>query len=114
MTLYLLDANVLREFGPKGHRNVRSWRASVDDVALRISVMTLLKMRRGWEAKRRHDPARAAEGLARLVAFEAAFRDRIVPIDAPIVAEWARLVGHKNKHRDDMALAATACMVSCW
>jgi len=108
MTLYLLDANVLREFGPKGHRNVRTWRGTVDDAALRVSVMTLLEMRRGWEAKRKHDPARAAEGLARLVAFEAAFRDRIVPIDTPIVAEWACLVGQKHRHRDDMALAATA------
>lgn len=26
----------------------------------------------------------------------------------PIVAELARLVGQKDKHRDDMALAATA------
>jgi predicted nucleic acid-binding protein len=70
--------------------------------------MTLLEMRRGWEAKRKLDPVRAAEGLARLVAIEATFKDRIIPIDAPIAAEWARLVGEKDKHRDDMALAATA------
>jgi hypothetical protein len=108
MTLYLLDANVLREFGPNGHRNVRAWLGTIDDVALRVSVMTLLEMRRGWEAKKKQDPTRAAEGLARLPAFEAAFKDRIIPIDAPIAAEWARLVGQKDKHRDDMALAATA------
>jgi hypothetical protein len=108
MTLYLLDANVLREFGPNGHRNVRSWLGTVDDAALRVSVMTLLEMRRGWEAKKQPDSARAAKGLARLVAFEAAFKARIIPIDAPIAAEWARLVGQKDKHRDDMALAATA------
>ncbi len=105
---YLLDANVLREFGPKGHRNVRAWLRTVDDAALRVSVMTLLEMRRGWEAKKKQDPARAAEGLARLVAFERAFNDRIIPIDAPIAAEWARLVGERDRHRDDMALAATA------
>jgi toxin FitB len=107
-TAYLLDANVLREFGPKGHRNVQTWRGTVDDAALRVSVMTLLEMRRGSEAKKKPDPARAAEGLARLVAFEAAFKDRIIPIDAPIAAEWARVVGRKDRHRDDMALAATA------
>jgi predicted nucleic acid-binding protein len=66
MTLYLLDANVLREFGPNGHRNVRTWLGTVDDAALRISVMTLLEMRRGWEAKKKQDPARAAEGLDRV------------------------------------------------
>jgi predicted nucleic acid-binding protein len=106
--LYLLDANVLREFGPSGHRNVRAWLGTVDAAALRVSVMTLLEMRRGWEVKQGRDPVRASEGLTRLVAFEAAFKDRIIPIDAPIVAEWARLVGEKDKHRDDMALAATA------
>jgi predicted nucleic acid-binding protein len=108
MTFYLLDANVLREFGPKGHRHVRTWRGTVDGAALRVSVMTLLEMRRCWEAKRKHDPTRAVEGLAPLVASEAAFKDRIVRIDAPIAAEWARLVGQKDKHRDDIALAATA------
>ena len=112
MTLYLLDTNVLREFGPQGHRNVRTWLGTIDDAALRASVMTLLEMRRGWEAKKKHNPAYAAEGLEKLVAFEAAFKDRIIPIDAPIVAEWARLVGQKDKHRDDMALAATARMRS--
>lgn len=108
MTLHPIDANVLRAAGPGSHRNVRAWLATVDDVALRVSVMTLLEMRRGWEARKKHDPARAAKAMARLVAFEAAFKDRIIPIDAPIVAEWARLVGQKDKHRDDMALAATA------
>jgi toxin FitB len=108
VTLYLLDTNVLREFTPNGHRNVRAWLGTVDDSALRISVMTLLEMRRGWEAMKSHDPRRAAEGLKRLLVFEAGFVHRIIPIDAPIVAEWARLVGEKDKHRDDMALAATA------
>ena len=99
MTLYLLDTNVLREFTPNGHRNVRAWLGTVDDSALRISVMTLLEMRRGWEAMKSHDPRRAAEGLKRLLVFEAGFVHRIIPIDAPIVAEWARLVGEKDKHR---------------
>jgi predicted nucleic acid-binding protein len=108
VTIYLLDANVLREFGPLGHRNVKAWLKAVDDAALRVSVITLLEMRRGWEAKKRKEPARAAAGLAKLAAFEVAFRHRIVPIDAGIAAEWARLLGDKNKHRDDMALAATA------
>lgn len=37
-----------------------------------------------------------------------AYRDRIIPIDREIAAEWGRLVGAKAKHNDDMALAATA------
>ncbi len=108
MTLYLLDANVLREFGPKGHRNVKAWLATVDDSALRISVISLLEMRRGWEARKKQDLLQATQGLARLDALQAAFKDRTIPVDAPIVIEWARLMGAKHKNRDDMALAATA------
>jgi predicted nucleic acid-binding protein len=42
--------------------------------------------------------------------LENVYKDRIIPVDAVIAAEWARLVGEKDKHRDDMALAAT-CLV---
>ena len=115
MTLWLLDTNVFRALGPNGHRNVQRWLGTTDDAALRVSVMTLLEMRHDWEAKRKQDPVRAAESLARLVAVEATFKDRIIAIDAPIVAEWARLVGEKDKHRDDRTLAATARVrVWCW
>ena len=36
------------------------------------------------------------------------FSDRIIAIDEPVVAEWTRLLGNKNKDRWDVALAATA------
>jgi predicted nucleic acid-binding protein len=85
--LYLLDTNVLREFGPTGHQNVRAWLRTVYDAALRVSVMTLHEMRRGWETKRKQDPIRANEGLARQTVFEETFKNRIIPIDATIAAE---------------------------
>lgn len=108
MTVYLVDENVLREFAPGGNAHVRAWRAGVDDLDLRISVMTFFEKRRGWERRRRSDPDRAAKGLAALDALQAAFRDRTVAIDEEIVAEWARLLGAKDKNQRDMALAATA------
>lgn len=52
MTLYLLDANVLREFRPGGHVNVLTWRASVNDSDLRISAYTVFEIRRGRVAER--------------------------------------------------------------
>jgi len=45
VTLWLLDTNVFRALGPNGHRNVRGWLDTIDDGALRVSVMTLLEMR---------------------------------------------------------------------
>lgn len=47
MTAYLIDENVLREFGTRGNANVRKWLATVDDVDLRLSVATLFEIRDG-------------------------------------------------------------------
>lgn len=108
MTLYLIDENVLREAGSQGNANVRRWLATIDDSDLRLSAATLFEKRRGAEALKRRDPARSATLLAAIDALEKSFSDRILPIDAPIVSEWTRLLGEKNKDRWDLALAATA------
>lgn len=108
MTAYLLDENVIREMHPSGHAAVRAWLAGVSASDLRISAMTLFEKRRGWERSRRIDPALASHKLAELDAFAATYADRIVPIDAAVAAEWARLLGAKDKDRRDRALAATA------
>ena len=108
VTLFLVDENVLRELHPKGHARVRAWYASVSDAELRISVMTCFEKRRGWERRRRSDPVLAASRLAELDALEAAYGGRIVPIDAAVMAEWARLLGVKDRNQRDRALAATA------
>lgn len=84
------------------------WFAAVNDSNLRISAMTFFEKRRGWERRRRTDPQLAAARLAEIDALEAAYGDRIVPIDGPIVAEWPRLLGAKDKNQRDRALAATA------
>ncbi len=108
MTPYLIDENVLREFGARGNANVRKWLATVDDSDLRLSAATLFEKRRGAEMLKRRDPARAANLLKTIGAIEKAYADRIIPIDASVVAEWTRMLGSKNKDRWDLALAATA------
>jgi len=108
MTLYLLDENVLREMHKRGNRNVLRWLATVDDTDLRLSAATLFEKRRGAEALRRRDAERADKLLRSIDELESLFRDRTLPIDATIVAEWTRLLGGKNKDRWDLALAATA------
>ncbi|QND61757.1 type II toxin-antitoxin system VapC family toxin [Mesorhizobium huakuii] len=108
MTLYLLDENVLREAGSRGNANVRRWLATIDDSNLRLSAATLFEKRRGAEALQRRDPERSTALLAAIDLLEKSFSDRVLPIDGPIVAEWTRLLGEKNKDRWDLALAATA------
>jgi predicted nucleic acid-binding protein len=108
VTAYLLDENVLRALSPGGDANVRAWFASVATTDLHISAMTMFEKRRGWERRKRTDPVLAAAKLAELDALEAAYGERLVPIDAGIAAEWARLLGAKDKNQRDRALAATA------
>jgi toxin FitB len=108
VTVYLLDENVLRELHPNGNARVRAWFATVDDTDLRISAMTFFEKRRGWERRRKKEPKLAAEKLADIDAIEAAYGNRVVPIDGRVVAEWTRLLGAKDKDQRDRALAATA------
>lgn len=108
MTVYLLDENVLRELRPGGHDRVRAWYKAVPADSLRISAMTFFEKRRGAERLRRTEPDRAAVLLAAIDALEAAYGSRLIPIDGPVVAEWTRLLGVKDKNQRDRALAATA------
>jgi predicted nucleic acid-binding protein len=108
VTAYLLDENVLREFSARGNKNVRKWLATIDDSDLRLSAATLFEKRRGAEMLKRRNPERAAELLNAIATLEKAYADRIIPVDAAVVAEWTRMLGTKNKDRWDLALAATA------
>jgi toxin FitB len=110
VTAYLLDENVLKELSPAGNANVRAWFASVARADIHISAMTMFEKRRGWERRKRTDPVLAAAKLAQLDDLEADYGARIVPIDTAIAAEWARLLGAKDKNQRDRALAATARM----
>ena len=105
---YLVDENVLKEIRSGGNANVLSWHRSLDQAEIFFSVVTLFEKRRGWERKRRANPEMAAVKLAELDEFAAVLDRRLLPIDAPIVVEWARLVGLKDKNRLDRALGATA------
>ena len=110
MTLYLLEENVLREMGRGGNAEVAAWLQTVRDSDLRLSAMTLFEKRSGLQ-RGLNDPksrARCAAMLAGFDALEKAYAGRIFPIDEQVVAEWARLLGAKDKNQRDMAIAATA------
>lgn len=108
MTLYLLDENVLREMKPGGDKHVAAWLRSVSDADLRISAITFFEKRRGWERHKKKDPAQAEAGLAAIDVLEKAYASRMIAMGAVEMAEWARLLGAKDKNQRDMALAATA------
>ncbi|HJT14430.1 MAG TPA: PIN domain-containing protein [Dongiaceae bacterium] len=83
--------------------------ATIDDSELCISALTIKEIQEGIARERARRPTQQAlDAQHRLDALARAYRDRIIPIDREIAAEWGRLVGTKGKHNDDMALAATA------
>ena len=71
-------------------------------------MLTLFEKRRGAERLRKTDPDRAQTLLAALDRLEEICAERIVQINAAVVAEWARLLGANDKNQRDRALAATA------
>ncbi|MDP3749701.1 MAG: PIN domain-containing protein [Phenylobacterium sp.] len=62
----------------------------------------------GPQAQTHETAEHAQQQLAKLDAFEKSYDGRIIPIDGPVAAEWARLLGAKDKNQRDMAIAATA------
>lgn len=110
MTLYLLDENVLAEMRPGGNATVAAWLKTVSDDQLRLSAMTFFEKRRGWERQLRKgvnvDAVNAKIGW--VDQLEAAYGSRVLAMDGPVVAEWARLLGEKDNNQRDVALAATA------
>jgi hypothetical protein len=106
--MYLLDTNVVSELRkPKPHGAVIAWIQSVADDQLFISALTLGELQAGAERTRRQDQekAEAIEGWIDQVseAYE------IIPMDAAMFREWARLMDGKSDHLvEDAMIAATA------
>jgi hypothetical protein len=91
-----------------GHKNVRAWLSAVDDSELCISALTIKEIQEGIAREHARRPTQQTlDAQHSLDALMQAYRDRIIPIDRDIAAEWGRLVAAKGKHNDDMALAAT-------
>jgi toxin FitB len=113
-TLYLLDTNVFREMGARGHAHVRSWLKTINDDQIRVSPVVYRELREGCERELRKRKARgkdAADVEAALAAFdrfEKDYADREVPITMAVQRELTKLLGAKGKHEHDMTLAATA------
>ncbi len=107
---YLIDTNIISEVG-KGtrcDRHVAAWYASIDDGDLYLSVVVRGEIRKGIELARRRDVSRANALERWLRAVDAAFGDRILPIDRAVADEWGRLNAVRPVSVIDGLLAATA------
>jgi len=113
-TLYLVDTNVLREFGATGNAAVGAWLSTIDDDQLRISPVVYREMRQGCESERRRclavgkDISKVEKALAALDRFETDYADRQIPITLEIERVVASMLGAKGKNERDVIIAATA------
>ena len=106
----LLDTNVVSEMRKGGQANPRvlDWFNGVSDSEIHLSVLVIGELRRGAEAIRKRDHARAAaleRWIARLVAQHA---PRVLPVDARIAERWGRLSAMRAGSVIDTLMAATA------
>jgi predicted nucleic acid-binding protein len=107
---WLVDTNVISEVrkGPRCHAGVAAWWTKVEDRDLFLSVLTLGEIRKGTEAVRPRDPARAAALETWLVEVVDAFGPRVLGIDARVVDAWGRMAAIRSVPVVDALLGATA------
>lgn len=107
---FLIDTNIISEVrkGARCDAKVAAWYASINDVDLYLSVLVLGEIRKGIELARPRDPAKADALEAWLVAVQAAFGERILPIDRAVSDQWGRMSALRPLSTVDGLLAATA------
>jgi predicted nucleic acid-binding protein len=107
---YLIDTNIISEIrkAERCDRNVAVWYAAIDDHELYLSVLVAGEIRKGIELARRRDPAKAGALERWLRDVDAAFGERILPVDRAITDEWGRMSALRPVPVVDGLLAATA------
>jgi toxin FitB len=106
--MYLLDTNVISELRKtKPHGAVLAWLRSVGSNELFIPAVVIGEMQAGVERTRLLAPEKAAE-IERFIDV-ALSSYSILPLDAVIFREWARLIHGKSRDlTEDAMIAATA------
>jgi toxin FitB len=106
--MYLLDTNVVSELRKaRPHGAVLKWIHGVPDRALFLSALTVGELQAGAELTRKQDPTKAEAMDAWIDQLAAAYE--VIPMDASMFREWARLMAGKPDHLlEDAMIAATA------
>jgi predicted nucleic acid-binding protein len=106
--MYLLDTNVVSELRKiRPHRGVVAWIQRVPDHELFLSALTLGELQAGAEVTRKQDAAKAAAIESWIDQVAAAYE--VIPMDAGMFREWARLMAGKSDQLiEDAMIAATA------
>ena len=106
--MYLLATNVVSELRKvRPHGAVLEWIKGVPDRALFLSALTVGELQGGAELTRKQDPTKAAAMDGWIDQLAAAYE--VIPMDASMFREWARLMaGKSDQLLEDAMIAATA------
>lgn len=106
--MFLLDTNVVSELRkPKPHGGVIAWIQDVPSNELFISALTLGELQAGVERTRRQDQEKAASIEAWIDRLADSYA--VIPMDATMFRDWARLMeGKSDLLLEDAMIAATA------
>ena len=106
--MFLLDTNVVSESRKlKPHGGVMAWIEAQNTNTLFISAMTVGEIQRGVEVTRQQDADKALQIESWLEQIVAS--GQLLPLDAPVCREWARLMhGKSDTLAEDAFIAATA------
>ncbi len=106
--MFVLDTNVISEMRKKKpHGGLIAWLESVPQNGLYMAAISFAEIQKGIELTRKLDPAKVEEltGWADQLAASAV----ILPADAVIFRQWAKLMhGKPDHHQADGMIAATA------
>ena len=124
MTGWLLDTNVVAELAnAHGAARVHAWATAQNERHLHLSVLTLGEYDKGLHNLPSDSPVRPRVAAA-LVALEARFAGRLLPVSNAVVRRWGAICGTVKRTTGqtppviDTLLAATAlehglCLVTC-
>ena len=106
--MYLLDTNVVSELRKvRPHGALVAWVEAVRDRELFLSALTVGELQAGAELTRKQDPQKAVAIEAWIDQLAAVYE--VIPMDATMFREWARLMaGKSDQLLEDAMIAATA------
>ncbi|GIF44933.1 type II toxin-antitoxin system VapC family toxin [Actinoplanes xinjiangensis] len=89
---YLLDTNVVSELRKKSpHSRVAEWHAAHSRAVVYLSTLVVGEIRRGIDRLRPRDPGQADILESWLTGLTISYRERLLPVTAPIAEEWGRM-----------------------
>ena len=107
--MYLIDSDVLSGLRrPDRNPGIVAWVSAQRASDIYLSVVTVGEIERGIARQRKGDPGLAELLGAWLDSLLRLYKERILPVDAPVGRRWGRLAGEHGHGSAYLLIAATA------